>query len=562
MATLVQFLAAGVKGAESGTATFLARGTASSAAAFLYNDFERTAQPGTNVITLDANGAAEVYCSIYCDVTLRNSAGTILRTVTIGNSSSLLEVRSSSFTGDDYSGGTSATTLPITLTNVLNKWDDSAGAPDWKVLLDGSSVNLATALAGFAGIFINVKDPQYGAVGDGVTSDTTAVLAAISDAASVGGIVIFPPGTYLMGPISITPANICLLGFGQAILKMAAGMFFTDATASGLKVISGFRFEGTGAGSEAITLGGDGSTYRIDDCTFDGTGFTDSIIELQTDDARVFITRSRFTLSAAAVDAAIREHNSRSGSECLVTDCQFIIPSGFTQTVLIGSCFGVVNCVFDASAVTSGTYHMINPEDQITSNLFYGRVSNCTFIDGGSSGYVFDLSAVGAGSYFVEEGNSFIGFMAPTLVSAGHIYRYLLNVSFDANAQVILGSRRGRTVYLTNSASATYTADAAIDAETVVIEQSNSALTVTVPATGVGLEGRIIVFVAGGEPARSVTFLDSSGVGAVFNSATLPDENILSTATVSGPTSCTYAMTMTVGGTKRSLITSETNHHT
>jgi hypothetical protein len=63
MAKLVECLVAGIAGATSGTATFVLRGTASSAASVLYNDFEMTTQPGTNIITLDSNGCAEIYCN-------------------------------------------------------------------------------------------------------------------------------------------------------------------------------------------------------------------------------------------------------------------------------------------------------------------------------------------------------------------------------------------------------------------------------------------------------------------------------------------------------------------
>lgn len=43
---------------------------------------------------------------------------------------------------------------------------------------------------------VNVKDPQFGAVGDGVADDTAAIQAAIAALPSTGGIVNFPAGTY------------------------------------------------------------------------------------------------------------------------------------------------------------------------------------------------------------------------------------------------------------------------------------------------------------------------------------------------------------------------------
>jgi hypothetical protein len=46
-------------------------------------------------------------------------------------------------------------------------------------------------------ISVNVKDPRFGAKGDGVTNDTAAIQAAIDSITS--GTVFFPPGTYNIG---------------------------------------------------------------------------------------------------------------------------------------------------------------------------------------------------------------------------------------------------------------------------------------------------------------------------------------------------------------------------
>ena len=47
-----------------------------------------------------------------------------------------------------------------------------------------------------SGIVFNVKDPKFGAVGDGVTDDTAAINAAFAAAQPEGNIVFFPQGQY------------------------------------------------------------------------------------------------------------------------------------------------------------------------------------------------------------------------------------------------------------------------------------------------------------------------------------------------------------------------------
>ncbi len=58
---------------------------------------------------------------------------------------------------------------------------------------------------------VNVKD--FGAVGDGVTDDTAAVLAAIA-ALPNGGTVNFGRGTFVLTPFTITTSGISLVGTG------------------------------------------------------------------------------------------------------------------------------------------------------------------------------------------------------------------------------------------------------------------------------------------------------------------------------------------------------------
>ncbi len=65
--------------------------------------------------------------------------------------------------------------------------------------------------------FINVKD--YGAVGDGATDDTTAIMNAIN----TGDCVYFPEGTYILGN-STFPSSFCICGdgMGRSIIQWKA----------------------------------------------------------------------------------------------------------------------------------------------------------------------------------------------------------------------------------------------------------------------------------------------------------------------------------------------------
>lgn len=77
------------------------------------------------------------------------------------------------------------------------------------------------------GPFVNVKDPQFGATGDGTTDDTTAIQAAIDSISASGGVVLFPRGTYRVARnvgtndrwgVKVPHSNVKLLG-DQATLR-------------------------------------------------------------------------------------------------------------------------------------------------------------------------------------------------------------------------------------------------------------------------------------------------------------------------------------------------------
>jgi hypothetical protein len=85
-----------------------------------------------------------------------------------------------------------------------------------------------------AGVVQNFDVRAYGAVGDGVTNDTTAVQAAITAAiAAGGGVVFFPAGTYVVSTglsngtiFSISSPNLTFRGAGKkvSIIKSSTAM--------------------------------------------------------------------------------------------------------------------------------------------------------------------------------------------------------------------------------------------------------------------------------------------------------------------------------------------------
>jgi hypothetical protein len=103
---LIQTLAAGVKGAENGTATIVKRGTSTNAT--YYTDFDGGDGGTTGSLTLDSNGGAVRYVDELVDVVVKDSSGTTVRSFTEMVGSGNVEVKSQSFTGTHYDTGASA----------------------------------------------------------------------------------------------------------------------------------------------------------------------------------------------------------------------------------------------------------------------------------------------------------------------------------------------------------------------------------------------------------------------------------------------------------------------
>ena len=256
---LVSILATNRAEAANGTAKLFAHET--STPIQWWTDFEGLGpqSAGTDV-QLDSNGKAEVYVQQLADVRIYNSDGVELDNLVLGEDGSAVIVKSPAFTGTNHETGIEAANEEVTITELFDRWKETNGGTDWKILLDGVETPISGAIGSLIGLVYNVKDPEYGAVGDGVADDTTAIDAAIAAATPVGdtpgGIVFFPKGTYLCASQLVIKAGVWLVGVGRGASVLRSDETTKDSflwnSNSGSEVIAGLRFEQLSASSYDI----------------------------------------------------------------------------------------------------------------------------------------------------------------------------------------------------------------------------------------------------------------------------------------------------------------------
>ena len=128
----------------------------------------------------------------------------------------------------------------------------------------------------------NVED--YGAVGDSITDDTSAVQDALDAANATGGIVWFPPGTYLCDPLT-TYNNVMMMGSNwraSTIKAKSAGSLISFSNNQvGMAWGGGFQglyLDGNDTGTDGLDLAG-AYTFIIDQMRIEN--FTNAGIKLR-----------------------------------------------------------------------------------------------------------------------------------------------------------------------------------------------------------------------------------------------------------------------------------------
>lgn len=387
---LIEPLAAGIRGAEVGSVVLLRRGTSTNAT--YYTDFEFQQQFSASPIALDSNGGAVLYVNELVDVVVRNANGVIVREFVAGENATSVEVISQSFTGVDYEDGSSGASKPTTLATVLDLWKTSSGTTDFKVLFNGTPTNLQNA---FSATFFNVR--SYGAIGNGIADDRTAIINAQAAAVTAGGgIVFFPAGTYRITSAIVPAANITWLGCGGVSTKIAVDNAVSGALTLGgngagtLTNFAGLWFGSINVAASTMVSYSAASTgeFNFTDCVFGNDALSASSLYAGAGGVaalKTVFTRCYFKLTAASPQLLINGGAGR----MIVRDCDLINANAVGFIMVDCDDNGVFEGNrFDWSAAAGGpgiVYIRINPATNgaifIIGNQFAGNfVMACTAI--------------------------------------------------------------------------------------------------------------------------------------------------------------------------------------
>ena len=511
---LIGALAAGIRGAANGTAEVYRRGTATRVT--WYEDFEGQEPVSTGAdIALDENGGAVVYVGEIVRVVVRDSTGTIVRDFVVSISAKVVEYVGQSFTGVDPETGDTGINQPVSVSDVLDLWVESAGAGNFRATGFSALSSLATTATGLANTFISVK--EYGATGDGVTDDLAAINTAITavQAQSVlsAGRLLFPPGTYRITAAISVPEGVSFGGSGLgacAIVQATAGVaVLTIGATSAASVIEDLTLRHAGAASGGVpeVTAANGTKVRFVRCAFGSSSrFTDYGISVVTAGTatEVHADYCVFTNIAAGI---IDARTTAPSQPLFISNSKFVANTTGTWAGIASPYFVASMCTFDFSAQTSGTGSGADfTADSGPASSAFGVVTGCVFTNptGGTANGVDIPALIPATVTFYEDQNTFGGSI--TAIYGG------MDVTFSSKgAWLKLGSRESRVLQTTNNAS--HTARTDLYGTIVVTRSTNANSTITLTMVPEGTRGRLLVLNSSGGTIAAQTVAGPAGVG-------------------------------------------------
>ena len=213
--------------------------------------------------------------------------------------------------------------------------------------------------------FIDVKDPAYGAVGDGVANDTAAIAAACDAAQAANQPLYFPPGTYLTDDIA-DGSTIDWIGDGYPFttIKARTGsttlLTLTDGPhgTAAAKRISGLTLDGAGISNTCLdsswSTTGPSLRHVFHDVYIKSYQTVGWIGDNNNDAEFSHCTVAKHTDTPGG---AIAGRFNASGGDIAFNNCIFALPvqiSAQVATIRDGYDFGIV---FDTAGVNSLSIH-------------------------------------------------------------------------------------------------------------------------------------------------------------------------------------------------------------
>lgn len=204
-------------------------------------------------------------------------------------------------------------------------------------------------VAGLQAIGLNVVD--YGATGDGVTDDSAAIQAAINATPTNGGIVRFPPGTYLCGTgLTIPRSRIALVGAGRSASTLLKGADIILLDASGDHAVTTTTRRLDDVVLRDLTLQGDantGHTQPLFRSYYAAKGLIDSVdFTLHYGEAVRFVENYDTYFSSCRFDQVGGKDGTKPAVHLRAEDLG--VSSGFGSSTTNTDNIWFVNCVFES----------------------------------------------------------------------------------------------------------------------------------------------------------------------------------------------------------------------
>lgn len=260
----------------------------------------------------------------------------------------------------------------------------------------------------------NVKT-DFGAVGDGVTDDTTAIQTAIN--ASTNAQLLFPAGNYrITTPMTLTGSNIALIGEGPfasvishsgAINSLGGGgnaiLAFPGILSQSNVSIVGLRFTCySGSANYALAAGGNApkKNYLVQNCMFDGfyasafraSGLTQKIVFDNCEMTRISLAeysgsdKSTACLNGTMTDSAVRNCYIHDTGQASTLNHAFYFNGGCTNLTIVNNrfeniaqdaiCFGTSTDGYNGYAQNSGLVCANNTFTNVGASAL--RAVSCT----------------------------------------------------------------------------------------------------------------------------------------------------------------------------------------